>query len=94
MRFGPPDLLEPGKPAFEGGDSFPFEIWHYRRILVDGKYQDVDLEFVDPTMDGSFRLVSGNIEEFPDPQEEFRQRKEEFLHPACEQYSGENLPNQ
>ncbi len=45
----------------EGGgttSTFPFEIWRYRHI--DGIGEDVELEFVDPSMSGEYRLALGS----------------------------------
>ena len=45
------------RPTHEGGgttSTFPFEIWRYRHI--DGIGEDVELEFVDPSMSGEYRL--------------------------------------
>ncbi len=42
----------------EGGGStytYPFEIWHYRHL--DGIGDNVDLEFVDPSFSGEYRLA-------------------------------------
>lgn len=42
----------------EGGGStaaFPFEIWRYRHI--EGLGSDIEIEFVDPTMSGEYRLA-------------------------------------
>ena len=46
------------RPFHEGGgttSAYPFEIWRYRNI--EGIGPDVELEFVDPTMSGQFRLA-------------------------------------
>jgi GWxTD domain-containing protein len=46
------------RPAAEGGGStstFPFQVWRYRHL--DGVGEDVNIEFVDPTMSGEFRLT-------------------------------------
>ena len=46
------------RPMYEGGgttSTFPFEIWRYRHI--DGVGEDVELEFVDPSMSGEYRLA-------------------------------------
>jgi GWxTD domain-containing protein len=62
---GPPDEIESKtagetyhRPVHEGGGStavFPFEIWRYRHL--DGLGSDIEVEFVDPTMTGEFRLA-------------------------------------
>ncbi len=46
------------RPMYEGGgttSTFPFEIWRYRHI--DNIGEDVELEFVDPSMSGEYRLA-------------------------------------
>ena len=46
------------RPIYEGGGStstYPFEIWRYR--WVEGIGQDVELEFVDPSFSGEYRLA-------------------------------------
>ena len=62
---GPPDEIESHpsggtyrRPYYEGGGStstFPFEIWRYR--YLEGVGQDVELEFVDPSFSGEYRLA-------------------------------------
>lgn len=62
---GPPNEIESYptggpyyRPSWEGGGStstYPFEIWRYRHI--DGVGEDVELEFVDPTGGGEYRLA-------------------------------------
>jgi GWxTD domain-containing protein len=62
---GPPAQIESypsggsyNRPMHEGGgttSTFPFEIWRYRHI--DGIGQDVELEFVDRSMSGEYRLA-------------------------------------
>ncbi len=45
------------RPFYEGGGTtttYPFEIWTYR--YIDGIGNDVNFEFVDPTMTGEYRL--------------------------------------
>jgi GWxTD domain-containing protein len=47
------------RPSWEGGgrtSTFPFEVWRYRHI--DGVGDDVELEFVDRTMSGEYRLTT------------------------------------
>jgi GWxTD domain-containing protein len=61
---GPPDGKEShpsggtyDRPFYEGGGTtttYPFEIWTYR--YIDGIGNDVNFEFVDPTMTGEYRL--------------------------------------
>ena len=46
------------RPPEEGGgttSTFPFQIWRYRHL--DGVGDDVNIEFVDTTMSGEFRLT-------------------------------------
>ncbi len=46
------------RPIHEGGGTtgtFPFEIWRYRHI--EGLGSDIEIEFVDPTMTGEFRIA-------------------------------------
>ncbi len=62
---GPPAEIETHRsgesyqrPSHEGGgftSTHPFEIWRYREI--EGVGNDVELEFVDPTGSGEFRLA-------------------------------------
>ncbi len=62
---GPPDEVESHpsggsykRPYHEGGgytSTFPFEIWRYRHI--DGIGDDIELEFVDSSQSGEFRLA-------------------------------------
>lgn len=62
---GPPDEIEKhpsggrySRPGHEGGGTtvtYPFEVWRYRHI--EGIGDDVELEFVDPTMTGEYRLA-------------------------------------
>jgi GWxTD domain-containing protein len=65
IMWGPPDEIEShpsggsyDRPASEGGgttSTFPFEDWRYR--YLEGIGEDVNIEFVDPTMTGEFRLT-------------------------------------
>jgi GWxTD domain-containing protein len=65
ITFGPPDEIESHpsggtyeRPIEEGGgttSTYPFEKWRYR--YIDGIGNDVNLEFVDPTMTGEYRLT-------------------------------------
>ena len=66
IKFGPPDEViahSSGgtyeRPFWEGGghtSTYPFEVWRYRNI--DGVAQDVELEFVDDTLSGEYRLTT------------------------------------
>ena len=66
ITFGPPDEIEghPSggtyeRPPEEGGgttSTFPFEKWRYRYIEDIGN--DINIEFVDPTMSGEYRMTS------------------------------------
>src|SRR5215510_14691177 len=65
IRFGKPDEIESHpaggtyeRPSYEGGGStstYPFEIWWYRNI--DGVGSDVEIEFVDPSGSGNYRIA-------------------------------------
>ena len=63
--WGPPDSIEShpsggtyDRPQEQGGgetSTYPFEIWNYR--YLEGVGQNIDLEFVDPTMSGEYHLT-------------------------------------
>ena len=65
ITFGPADEVESHpsggtyeRPYEEGGGStstYPFEKWRYR--YIDGIGNDVNIEFVDPTMSGEYRMT-------------------------------------
>jgi GWxTD domain-containing protein len=65
IMFGPADEIEAHptgghyeRPHEEGGGStstYPFEVWRYR--YIEGVGQEVELEFVDPTMTGEYRFT-------------------------------------
>jgi GWxTD domain-containing protein len=65
IMWGPPDEIDShpsggsyDRPSNEGGGStstFPFEDWRYR--YLEGIGEDVNIEFVDPTMTGEFHLT-------------------------------------
>ncbi len=65
IMWGPPDEIEShpsggsyDRPANEGGgetSTYPFEDWRYR--YLEGIGNDVNIEFVDPSMTGEFRLT-------------------------------------
>jgi GWxTD domain-containing protein len=65
IMFGKPDQKESHpsggsyeRPAWEGGgrtSTFPFEIWWYR--YIEGVGSDVEIEFVDPTGSGEYRIA-------------------------------------
>ncbi len=65
IMFGPPTEIESHpsggsyqRPYWEGGgttSTYPFEIWRYR--YIDGVGQDVEIEFVDKTMSGEYRMA-------------------------------------
>src|SRR5262245_5566051 len=65
IRFGKPDEIESHpsggsyeRPSYEGGGStstYPFEIWWYR--YIDGVGSDVEIEFVDPSGSGEYRIA-------------------------------------
>jgi len=65
ITFGPPDEIESHpsggtyeRPYEEGGgttSTYPFEKWRYR--WIEGIGTDVNIEFVDPTMTGEYRMT-------------------------------------
>jgi GWxTD domain-containing protein len=65
IMWGPPDEIDShpsggsyDRPASEGGgntSTYPFEDWRYR--YLEGIGEDVNIEFVDPTMTGEFHLT-------------------------------------
>ncbi len=65
ITFGKPDSIEShpsggsyDRPTYEGGGStttYPFEIWFYRHI--DGVGDGLEIEFVDPTGSGEYRIA-------------------------------------
>jgi GWxTD domain-containing protein len=65
ITFGPPDEIDSHpsggtyeRPTAEGGGStttFPFEDWRYR--YIEGIGNDVNIEFVDTTMTGEYRMT-------------------------------------
>lgn len=65
IMFGKPDQIEShpsggsyDRPVWEGGGStstYPFEIWWYR--YIEGVGSDVEIEFVDPTGSGEYRIA-------------------------------------
>ncbi len=65
ITFGPPDEIESHpsggtyeRPFEEGGgttSTFPFEKWRYR--WIEGIGSDINIEFVDPTMTGEYRMT-------------------------------------
>ena len=66
IKNGEPDRIESHpsgghyqRPSWEGGGStstYPFEIWEYR--YLEGVGQDIEIEFVDPTLTGEFRITT------------------------------------
>jgi len=66
IKYGEPDRRESHptgghyvRPSWEGGGStstYPFERWEYR--YLEGVGQDVEIEFVDPTLTGEYRLAT------------------------------------
>lgn len=70
IKFGPPDEIErhPAggpyvRPSHEGGgttSTFPFEVWSYRHL--EGVGESVEIEFVDPTQSGEYRLARDPLE--------------------------------
>lgn len=65
ITFGEPAQIEYNagggtyvRPSYEGGgrtSTYPFEIWRYRRIAGVG--EDVEIEFVDRSWTGEFKLM-------------------------------------
>src|SRR5262245_10186209 len=65
IMFGKPDQTEShpsggtyDRPTYEGGgttSTYPFEIWWYR--YLEGVGSDVEIEFVDPTGSGEYRIA-------------------------------------
>ncbi|MGB7923225.1 MAG: GWxTD domain-containing protein [Pyrinomonadaceae bacterium] len=65
IKFGKPDEVESHpngglyeRPAYHGGGStttYPFEIWFYR--YLPGVGSGIEIEFVDPTGSGEFRIA-------------------------------------
>src|SRR6202041_2407467 len=66
IMWGPPDEIEShpsggsyNRPSSEGGgetSTYPFEDWRYR--YLEGIGENVELEFVDPTMTGEYKLTT------------------------------------
>src|ERR1035438_6532115 len=65
ITYGPPDEKETHpsggtyeRPIEEGGgttSTFPFELWRYR--FIEGIGTDINIEFVDPSMSGEYRMT-------------------------------------
>ncbi|MDQ4123540.1 MAG: GWxTD domain-containing protein [Acidobacteriota bacterium] len=65
IAWGKPDSIEShpsggsyDRPSYEGGGStttYPFEIWFYRHL--DGIGDGIEIEFVDPTGTGEYRIA-------------------------------------
>lgn len=65
IAWGKPDSVEShpsggsyDRPSYEGGGStttYPFEIWYYRHL--EGIGTGIEIEFVDPTGTGEYRLA-------------------------------------
>ena len=68
--FGPADNIESHpsggayqRPIEEGGgttSTYPFEIWNYR--YIEGIGQNIDIEFVDPSMSGEYHMTMDRSE--------------------------------
>src|SRR5450755_1201846 len=66
IMYGPPDEIEDHssggtyeRPPEEGGgttSTYPFQQWRYR--YIEGIGTDINIEFVDPTMSGEYRMTS------------------------------------
>ena len=65
IAYGPPDEIDSHpsggsyeRPMAEGGgttSTYPFEDWRYR--YIEGIGQDINIEFVDPTMSGEYHMT-------------------------------------
>ncbi len=65
IAWGKPDSVEAhpsggsyDRPSYEGGgatSTYPFEIWFYRHL--DGIGEGIEIEFVDPTGTGEYRIA-------------------------------------
>ena len=65
IMWGPPDEIQShpsggsyNRPSSEGGgetSTYPFEDWRYR--YLEGIGENVEIEFVDPTMSGEYKLT-------------------------------------
>src|SRR3954451_13793791 len=65
ITWGKPDEVEShpsggsyDRPSYEGGGStttYPFEVWFYRHL--DGPGDGIEIEFVDPTGTGEYRIA-------------------------------------
>lgn len=65
ITWGKPDSIEShpsggsyDRPSYEGGGStttYPFEVWFYRHL--DGPGDGIEIEFVDPTGTGEYRMA-------------------------------------
>jgi GWxTD domain-containing protein len=70
ITWGKPDSVEShpsggsyDRPSYEGGGStttYPFEIWFYRHL--DGVGDGIEIEFVDPTGTGEYRIARSPYE--------------------------------
>ena len=66
IKYGEPDRIEAHpsgghyqRPSWEGGGStstYPWEQWEYR--YLEGVGQDIEIEFVDDTLTGEYRLTT------------------------------------
>ncbi len=65
ITYGPPTEIEAhpsggpyNRPMHEGGGgtvTFPFEVWRYR--YIEGLGGDIEIEFVDPSWSGEYRIA-------------------------------------
>jgi len=70
IAWGKPDSVESyptggyyDRPTYEGGGStttYPYEVWFYRHL--DGVGEGVEIEFVDPTGTGEYRIARSPYE--------------------------------
>jgi GWxTD domain-containing protein len=74
IMYGPPDEIDSHpsggrfkRPAAEGGgfaDTYAFEDWRYRYVAGKGS---MDVEFIDPTMSGEFRIAANPNAKYKKP---------------------------
>jgi GWxTD domain-containing protein len=70
IMYGKPDSIDSHpmggpyqRPAEEGGgetETYPFEVWRYR--YLEGIGQEVEIEFVDPSMSGDYHMSNDRSE--------------------------------
>jgi len=62
IKYGPPDEREE-HPTGDAARVYPFEKWRYR--YIEGVGADVNIEFVDPTMTGEYRMTRDPFNQLP-----------------------------